>query len=254
MPGWLLALLLLLSLAMGVAAGILIQRRRLPGRLRRRVLSAVASSRKQVARSRNGRVSLEVRGSGHGDDATSPNTERDGHHIFRTLELPISELALVLIDVWADHPVKGWAERADENMRTKLLPLVQAAREHGVLVIHCPHGESPHPLVRPLPTELVLDGLGEKARLVEALRQRGIRRLLYAGYASNMCILTRPTGIIEMARLGYEIVFVRDASLAIEAPEFLDGQLTHGVATYMVETNWGVTTEVDQVLAALKTA
>ena len=248
------ALLLLLSIAMGVAAGILIQRRRLPARLRRRVLSAVTSSKKRVARSRNGRISLEVRGSNHGDDATSPNTERDGHHIFRTLELPISELALVLIDVWADHPVKGWAERADENMRTKLLPLVQAAREHGVLVVHCPHGRSTSPLLSPLPDEPVQDDSAEGTPLVKTLQQRGVNYLLYAGYSSNMCVLTRPTGIIEMARQGYEILFVRDASLAIEAPEFLDGQLTHRVATYMVETNWGVTTEVDQVLAALKTA
>ena len=254
MLGWLLALSLLLSLAMGVAAGVLAQRRRLPGRLRRRVQSAVASSRKQVARSRNERLSLEVRGSGHGEDATSPKTERDAHHIYRTLELPISELALILIDVWADHPVKGWVERADENIRTKLLPLVQAAREHGVLVVHCPHGRSTNPLLAPLPDEPVLDDPASGMSLVKALRQRGVNYLLYAGYSSNMCVLTRPTGIIEMARHGYEIIFVRDASLAIEAPEFLDGRLTHGVATYMVETNWGVTTEVGQVLAALKTA
>jgi nicotinamidase-related amidase len=254
LSGLLLVLFLPLSLAMGVAAGILIQRRRLPARLRRRALSALASSRGQSARSGSKRVSLEVRGSGHGDDATSPSTERDGHHIYRTLELPISELALVLIDVWADHPVKGWAERADENMRTRLLPLVQAAREHGVLVIHCPHGRATSPLLPPLPDEPVLDDPAGGTRMVKTLQQRGVNYLLYAGYSSNMCVLTRPTGIIEMARQGYEIVFVRDASLAIEAPEFLDGQLTHGVATYMVETNWGVTTEVDQVLAALETA
>lgn len=239
---------------MGVAAGVLAQRRRLPGSLRRRVQSAVASSRKQVARSRNERLSLEVRGSGHGEDATSPKTERDAHHIYRTLEIPISELALILIDVWADHPVKGWVERADENIRTKLLPLVQAAREHGVLVVHCPHGRSTNPLLAPLPDEPVLDDRSDGIHLVKTLQQRGAKCLLYAGYSSNMCVLTRPTGIIEMAQQGYEIVFVRDASLAIEAPEFLDSQLTHGVVTYMVETNWGVTTEVDQVLAALKTA
>ena len=199
-------------------------------------------------------MTLEVRGSSHGDDTTSPNTERNGHHIFRTLELPISELALILIDVWADHPVKGWTERADENMRTKLLPLVQAVREHRVPVIHCPHGRATSPLLSPLPDEPVLDDPAGGGRLVKTLQQRGVKYLLYAGYSSNMCVLTRPTGIIEMARQGYKILFVRDASLAIEAPEFLDGQLTHGVATYMVETNWGVTTEVDQVLAALKTA
>lgn len=215
-------------------------------------MSGMASFRRRVTRPGSGLVTLRVRSFQHVDGAKRPGTERDGQHIFRTLEFPISELALVLIDVWASHPNEGFAERADENIRTKLLPLVAAAREHGVLIVHCPHGRPGNPLVKPLPTEMVLDDPGEKMRLVRALRQRGTKYLLYAGYSSNMCILTRPAGIIEMSQQGYETVLVRDASLAIEAPEFLDGELTHQVATYMVEINWGVTTVVDEVLAALE--
>ena len=252
MPGWFLFFLLLAFLALGVGIGVLIQRRRLPGRIRRRVITKLASFRRQAFRAQDGYVTLKVRAFQQANNGKSLSTEKDGHYAFHTLEIPASELALILIDVWADHPIKGWIERAEQITRTKLVLLVEAARERGVLVVHCPHGEPTHPLVNPMPTELVLDGPGAKAQLIKVLQQRGTKYLLYAGYASNMCVLTRPTGIIEMAQDGYRIVFVRDASLAIEAPDLLDEQTTHKVATYMVETNWGTTTNVEDIVAALE--
>ena len=251
MSSWLLLLLLALLLVVGVSIGVLLQRSRVPGRALRRASYALASAKVSMTRPQDGLTKLNVRDFQHADDPKQAGTERDGRHVSYTLDVAPSELALILIDVWSDHPIKGWAERAEKNVATKLLPLVESARKYGIMVVHCPHGESPHPLVRPLTTELVIDDRGEKTRLVQALQQRGIRRLLYAGYASNMCILTRPVGIIEMSQQGDDIIFVRDASLAIEAPDFLETDLTHQVATYMVETNWGVSTSVDDVLEAL---
>jgi nicotinamidase-related amidase len=51
--------------------------------------------------------------------------------------------------------------------------------------------------------------------LYNLCRERGISTLLYMGVASNMCILTRPTGIIEMSRRGLDCIIVRDMSEAI---------------------------------------
>ena len=252
MSGWLLLPLLTLSLVAGVPIGMLLQRYHIPGRVLRRLSYLLASAKISMTRPQDGLTKLTVRGFQHANDPKQASTERDGLHVSYTLDVAPSELALILIDVWSDHPIKGWAQRAEENVAAKLLPLVESARKHGILIVHCPHGESPHPLVRPLTTELVLDGQGEKTRLVQTLRQKGIRRLLYAGYASNMCVLTRPVGIIEMSRKGYDVIFVRAASLAIETPDFLERDLTHQVATYMVETNWGVSTSVDDVLEALE--
>ena len=252
MSGWILLPLLALFLAGGVPIGVFLQRYHIPGRVLRRLSYLSASARISIAGPKTGLATLTVRDFQHADDPKQAGTERDGRHVSYTLDVAPSELALILIDVWSDHPLKGWAKRAEKNVAAKLLPLVESARKHGIQIVHCPHGKSPHPLVRPLTTELVLDGHGEKTRLVQALRQKGIRRLLYAGYASNMCMLTRPVGIIEMSRKGYDVIFVRDASLAIETPDFLERDLTHQVATYMVETNWGVSTSVDDVLEALE--
>ena len=199
-------------------------------------------------------ISLRVRRFNHGDNPNLSYTERDGRHVFDTLETSTSRLALILVDVWAHHHIKGWEERAEDNIRTRLLPLVQTARANGILVIHCLHGELPNPLVKPLPNEPIVDGLGEERRLLNLLRERKIKYLLYAGYASNKCVLARPIGLIKMSQCGYGIIFVRDASLAIEAPEFLNGETTHGVVTYMVETNWGMTTNVEDIVASFNGA
>jgi nicotinamidase-related amidase len=51
--------------------------------------------------------------------------------------------------------------------------------------------------------------------LYNLCRERGITMLLYMGVASNMCILNRPTGIIEMTERGLKCMLVRDLSEAI---------------------------------------
>ena len=244
---------LLLVMGIGIVLGIILQWIRVPSSIRRYISSALFFSKRQFDHPRKKLVKLEVRGSGHGEDALSPHTEEDGHYIFQTLELPVSKIALILIDVWAEHPVSGWFERANKNISMKLLPLVQMVREHGVMVIHSPHNRAINSLLTPLPNEPVIDSFASKNRLLKILKRSGIEHLIYAGYSSNMCVLTRQTGIIEMAQNGYKIIFVRDASLAIEAPEFLEGELTHKVVTYMVETNWGVTTEVNQIFESFQT-
>jgi nicotinamidase-related amidase len=160
---------------------------------------------------------------------------------------------LILMDIWAGQPNDEHRERMEANIRSRLLPLVSAAREHGILIVHSPHGRAIHDMVRPLPGEVIVDGPDERAQLNTVLAQRGIEYLLHAGYASNTCILNRPTGIISLARDGYRdrIILVRDASLAVEAPEFAERKLSHKVIVFTVELNRGATTTVDDVLAGL---
>ncbi|MEM3485865.1 MAG: hypothetical protein QXI12_09615 [Candidatus Methanomethyliaceae archaeon] len=55
-----------------------------------------------------------------------------------------------------------------------------------------------------------------------------------------------------MSRYGYRVILVRDASIAIESPETLDAQWNHKVAVHLVELNWGATTTVEDVIAALE--
>lgn len=197
-------------------------------------------------------IKLKVRKFEEANDPERFSTEKDGRYVYQWKEMPLSQLALILMDVWADHPNDGWRARQNANISAALLPLVQGARRQHVLVVHSPNGLEIDGRVKPLPDEVVVDGPDQQAQLLRLLRQKDIRYLLYAGYASNMCVLTRPTGISKMAASGFQIYFVRDASLAIEAPEFVENEMSHKVATYMVELNWGATTTVEDVLDALE--
>ena len=56
----------------------------------------------------------------------------------RTVTVPASQAALVLVDCWDRHPVESFVERATQVARQKILPTVEACREAGVVVAHAP--------------------------------------------------------------------------------------------------------------------
>lgn len=238
-------------ISLGLIVGVVLQRNHLLGRAKRNVFNKLRWVRARRSGFSSHPFEIEVRSFSPPDDGRERTSEVDGSYEHRMIETTTAQIALILVDVWADHPIKGWQTRANANITEQIAPLVAACREHQILVVHAAHGEGEHPLVRPAAGDLVIEGPTEQSELTRVLKNRGIQYLFYSGYASNMCILGRPTGIFEMQKLGYDIVFVRDASLAIEAPEFLDQEMTHQVATYMIEANWGSSTNVGNVLAAL---
>jgi nicotinamidase-related amidase len=238
---------------LGLLMGILLQKFHIPGIIRWKVILTFTRDQDYMSRKTN-IISLKVRDFYQSVDDKGFDTEEDGKYVEYEISVPISQIALILIDVWADHPNDGWRERERKNIQERLLPLVEAARKSGMLIVHSPHGRPIHPSVKPLPQEVVVDGENEQSELLALLRKRQIKYLLYAGYATNMCVLTRPTGIIEMARAGYagRIILVRDATIAVEPPEFLKSELAHKAAVHMVENLWGMSTTVDDVIQALK--
>ena len=49
-------------------------------------------------------------------------------------DIPVSHAALILIDVWAGKP------HTEDNISTKILPLINAARERQILIVHSLNG------------------------------------------------------------------------------------------------------------------
>lgn len=252
MPFWLWISLAATLFPFGGVVGIFLQRYHMPQMVFRKLRSRLMNNINRKSTANNNKIQLEVRTFEHAYSPKIYYTEEDGQYTKHTLDVGLSEIALILIDVWSSHPNKGWMQRAQQNIRCRLLPLVEGLRQHKVPIVHCPHDQPINQLVKPLPQELLVDGPKEVGRLIESLQGWGTRYLLYAGYASNMCILNRPVGIQAMSKLGYDIIFVRDASLALEAPQFLSEETAHSVATNMIETDWGMSTEVHQVLSALE--
>jgi nicotinamidase-related amidase len=180
-------------------------------------------------------------------------TERDGTYNYSQWKLDLNTTALILMDVWGSHPNKGWEERAHNITVTKIVPLLELARKHKMLIIYSPNGGTIDTAVCPQPGEINLDdaGLSSTNAFHEFLKAKGIKTLLYAGYASNYCLLVRPSGIFWMAQLDYNIILIRDATIVFETAETVDGEYANKVVINMVESEWGRTTTVDDLQNAL---
>ena len=73
-----------------------------------------------------------------------------------------------------------------------------------------------HPKAQPCAKEPVV-ATGEE--LHRYCKQQGILFLLFAGFNTNACILSRDYGTIQMSNRGYEVILVRDCTTGMESKE-----------------------------------
>ncbi|MEJ7692765.1 isochorismatase family protein [Daejeonella sp.] len=186
--------------------------------------------------------------------------------------LPVSQTALVLLDVWQRHYIKETEYRAEKIINDKYLPLLAKVREQGMQVIHAPSPEAAmkhpnwvklvsrvemnppkdtwppvefrnlsgpyrayrrptepreaerqalpeltfHPKVTPRANEAVV-ATGEE--LHRYCKQKGILFLLYAGFNTNACIISRDYGATQMTNRGYSVSLLRDCTTGMETKE-----------------------------------
>ena len=90
------------------------------------------------------------------------------------------------------------------------------------------------------------------AELQEFCRERRIRHLVYAGFATNFCVLNRDYGVLSMRQRGYNIVLIRDATTAIESSESVHELWATRAAVFSVEVGTGVTVTAETFLHACK--
>jgi nicotinamidase-related amidase len=205
---------------------------------------------------------------------------REEHFVRRhvSMPLPVAQTALVLVDMWDNHFIESWLERAERITREAVVPALEAARRIGMTIVHAPSpplaenypqvkrhaeptpapalpqapgpdwppsqfrqrageyaafrgprsqppgipdidplGMSPHIDVRD-EEEVVANG----HQLHALAAQRGILHMVYAGFATNWCILNRDYGMRAMARHGYNLILLRQATAGVEFPDTLE--------------------------------
>lgn len=186
--------------------------------------------------------------------------------------IPLSQCALVLVDVWQRHYIKEPEERAEQIIDDNLVPLMKACRANGLEIIHAPAPEAArihprwvnlpkekkqassqeewppknfrslsgefsqyrrpveprekerqalpplriHPKAEPVGNEVVI---ADGEELHQYCREKGILFLLFAGFNTNACILSRDYATVEMSKRGYQVVLVRDCTTAMESAE-----------------------------------
>lgn len=165
-------------------------------------------------------------------------------------DLKPRQTALVLIDVFDEHPNKALSERVQLNIKEKLVPLVDLVRRKNILVLYALHGFKLNRALSIQKQDVILN-FSSSPPFHDFLQKRNIKNLLYAGYASNMCLLFRAVGIYHMSAYNkYNIIIVRDCTLAYETPKTLKGQWANEVVINMVEAQWGSSTTLDDLRAA----
>ena len=186
--------------------------------------------------------------------------------------IPVSQTALVLLDVWQRHYIKDTEARGESIIQQKLIPLLSECRKAGMPIIHAPsppvakihpnwvklvtekemapqrdnwppreflnlsgpyqsyrRPKEPreaekqslpplriHPDTEPLANEAVI-ATGEE--LHRYCKQKGILFLIFAGFNTNACILSRDYGLTQMSGRGYQVVLARDCTTGMESKD-----------------------------------
>lgn len=64
--------------------------------------------------------------------------EKDAYHAYTDWRIPLDQVALVCLDIWNMDIHQDMRERDDRITRERIVPLVKAARESGLRIIHAP--------------------------------------------------------------------------------------------------------------------
>ena len=83
------------------------------------------------------------------------------------------------------------------------------------------------------------------------LEEKRILHLIYAGFATNWCVLGRDYGIRSMARYGYNIILLRDATTGVEFPDTYYNLFTTEIAIREVEQQYGFSASNADFFAAV---
>ena len=217
-----------------------------------------------------------------------------------SMALPLAQTALVLVDVWDNHFIESWLERATRWTAEGVVPVLDRTRALGMAVVHAPsppiaanyeqierfetatpdaepdwppaefraregkyalfRGPRSQPPGIPQITDLGMSPLVEVwdddyvvatgDQLQSLATERGWLHLIYAGFATNWCILNRDYGMRAMARRGYNMILLRDATMGVEFPDTVDSCFATEMAIREVEQQLGFTSANGDFFAA----
>lgn len=149
-------------------------------------------------------------------------------------------IAVLFMDVWGEFPwsynnvdvlakqenismeeaefritewLKWWDNEVPVNIKEKILPLLKFARENNIEIVFSRNGVVLAPELENL---IYKEPIINKTEDLDAyLKGKHIKKIYYAGYATNNCVWGNLTGMKAMSKLGYNVTLIKDASLPI---------------------------------------
>ena len=87
-------------------------------------------------------------------------------------------------------------------------------------------------------------------QLHDLCAERGILHLMFAGFATNWCILNRDYGVVRMRTRGYNTMILRDATEGVEFPDTLEKRWATELAIREIEQRHGFSVSNDDFYIA----
>ena len=122
------------------------------------------------------------------------------------------DTAIIVMDPWADF--------REDVIEEGIVPVMRLAQKRGMRVIILTNEP---PLGSPLSKLLYFDKVDvlyhqciTAREFGEYLEKRHISKLIYTGFNSNGCVLSRPCGMLNMRKLRFDMYFIPEASAALE--------------------------------------
>jgi nicotinamidase-related amidase len=88
------------------------------------------------------------------------------------------------------------------------------------------------------------------AQLHALAAERQILHLLYAGFATNWCVMYRDYGMLAMSQLGYNLILVRDATTGVEFHDSVASLAATDIQIREIETKYAWSTSTEAFVAA----
>lgn len=150
----------------------------------------------------------------------------------------------------AEYPQAPSRRRRDRETFPTGLPGEMLARAHGRDYL------TRSPLAR-MRRAAIVSPVGDEPlffytdQLDAYLRKRGIRTLIYTGFAADMCVLGADGGARPMLGLGYRCILIRDATVGVETPESFPERLATRYGIHRFEWQVGYSTAFADFMGAV---
>ncbi len=185
----------------------------------------------------------------------------EGTYHYRRAINPI-ESAIIVMDPWIDMPSEYLNDYYGKISETKIVPLVKAARTkgHPVIVLtndcnsvsySCRVTDELQEMIDKNQINVFYHQEMDGDRFSDYLKRQNINTLAYVGFASNMCVIGRKTGMIPMKHKGFRLFFVPEASAAVEEQGTWEDQSVHKATTKLISQWIAEIVEYEAMMNAL---
>ncbi|MCW5589277.1 MAG: isochorismatase family protein [Legionellales bacterium] len=199
------------------------------------------------------------------DNQDVPYAGKKNNYLFNT-SLSNKDTAFFVVDPWDNMPSKFLNTYYGKITQNYILPLITAASAKGFHVYiftndcrvfkpkaySCEISQKFHQLAYINSNVKILFWQNfDIDSFIKQLRNIGITKIVYTGYASNLCIIERPAGMVNMFNNGFSLYFIPKASAAMEVEGTWKNQKIHKAITQIISQSLAKIIQYNNIYQAL---